>query len=98
MAVTDANRNVIERSEYEPYGQLHNRPITDGPGFTGHVQDALTGLTYMQQRYYDPGIGRFLSVDPVTALNSLVRTLTVTGTPETILIVSRILMVGAARQ
>jgi RHS repeat-associated protein len=31
------------------------------------VQDAMTGLTYMQQRYYDPMIGRFLSVDPVTA-------------------------------
>ncbi|HJS61845.1 MAG TPA: RHS repeat-associated core domain-containing protein, partial [Pseudolabrys sp.] len=33
----------------------------------GHVQDAQTGLTYMQQRYYDPQIGRFLSMDPVTA-------------------------------
>lgn len=67
IAVTDANRVVIERSEYEPYGKLLNRPLTDGPGFTGHVQDAATGLTYMQQRYYDPVVGRFLSVDPVTA-------------------------------
>ncbi|WP_288128232.1 RHS repeat-associated core domain-containing protein, partial [Thiomonas sp.] len=25
------------------------------------------GLVYMQQRYYDPGIGRFLSTDPVAA-------------------------------
>jgi RHS repeat-associated protein len=58
---------VIERSEYEPYGKLLNRPLTDGPGFTGHVQDAATSMTYMQQRYHDPGIGRFLSVDPVTA-------------------------------
>ena len=29
--------------------------------------DGATGLTYMQQRYYDPLLGRFLSVDPVTA-------------------------------
>jgi RHS repeat-associated protein len=29
--------------------------------------DGATGLTYMQQRYYDPQVGRFLSVDPVTA-------------------------------
>jgi RHS repeat-associated protein len=35
------------------------------------VQDAATGLTYMQQRYYDPLIGRFLSVDPVTAYSML---------------------------
>ncbi|WP_081683461.1 RHS repeat-associated core domain-containing protein [Arenimonas composti] len=37
-----------------------------GPGFTGHVVDAGSRLVYMQQRYYDPTIGRFLSVDPVT--------------------------------
>lgn len=67
VAVTDVNRNVIELSEYEPYGQVLNRAVKDGPGYTGHVEDAATGLTYMQQRYYDPGIGRFLSVDPVTA-------------------------------
>ncbi|WP_267105513.1 RHS repeat-associated core domain-containing protein [Xanthomonas sacchari] len=69
IAVTDASGNLIETSEYEPYGKLLNRPVTDGPGFTGHVQDAATGLTYMQQRYYDPNLGRFLSVDPV-AVNS----------------------------
>jgi RHS repeat-associated protein len=34
-------------------------------GFTGHVNDANTGLVYMQQRYYDPIAGRFLSTDPV---------------------------------
>ena len=67
IAITDASGAVIERSEYDPYGALLNRPITDGPGFTGHVQDAATGLTYMQQRYYDPLLGRFLSVDPVGA-------------------------------
>lgn len=67
VAITDAVGNVIERSEYEPYGRLLNRPLSDGPGYTGHVSDAQTGLSYMQQRYYDPGIGRFLSRDPVTA-------------------------------
>ncbi len=63
--VTDQNRNVLERREYEPYGFQLTPAIKDGPGYTGHVQDAATGLTYMQQRYYDPQIGRFLSVDPV---------------------------------
>lgn len=67
VAVTNSAGAVIERSVYEPYGQLINRPLTDGPGFTGHVQDAATGLTYMQQRYYDPQVGVFLSVDPVAA-------------------------------
>ncbi len=67
VAVTDANKNIIQRSEYEPYGVLLNRPMTDGPGYTGHVADSATGMTYMQQRYYDPQIGRFLSMDPVAA-------------------------------
>jgi RHS repeat-associated protein len=70
VAVTDAGRVVIERSEYEPYGKLLNRPLADGPGYTGHVSDAATGLSYMQQRYCDPTIGRCLSVDPVTAYDS----------------------------
>lgn len=67
IAVTDAAKAIVETFEYEPYGQLVNGTLKDGPGFTGHVQDAATGLTYMQQRYYDASIGRFLSVDPVMA-------------------------------
>jgi len=67
IAVTGANKAILERSEYEPYGQVVNATAKDGPGFTGHVLDAATGMNYMQQRYYDPQIGRFLSVDPVTS-------------------------------
>ena len=67
VAETDANRNVLERREYEPYGQQLAPAVKNGPGYTGHVQDASTGLVYMQQRYYDPTIGTFLSVDAVTA-------------------------------
>jgi RHS repeat-associated protein len=65
VAQTGANRAVLERSEYEPYGRLMDRPIDDRIGFTGHMQDTQTGLTYMQQRYYDPVAGVFLSADPV---------------------------------
>ncbi|PJK07713.1 hypothetical protein CO610_08740 [Lysobacteraceae bacterium NML95-0200] len=64
---TNAARNAIETSQYEPYGRLVNRANNNRPGYTGHVQDSATGLTYMQQRYYDPQLGLFLSSDPVTA-------------------------------
>jgi len=70
IAVTDANKVVIETTEYEPYGAQVAGPVKDGPGYTGHVQDVATGLTYMQQRYYDPQAGLFLSVDPVDAYGS----------------------------
>ncbi len=70
IAVTDASGAVTERSFYEPYGELRNRPLGDGIGYAGHVADSVNDLSYMQQRYYDPSIGVFLSVDPVTALEN----------------------------
>jgi RHS repeat-associated protein len=65
VAMTDANRNVIERTQYAPYGQVLNRPEHDGPGYTGHEEDSATGLTNMQQRYAWKVIGRMISIDPV---------------------------------
>lgn len=35
-----------------------------GPGYSGHVKDEDTQLIYMQARYYDPEVGRFLSAEP----------------------------------
>jgi RHS repeat-associated protein len=67
IAVTDQAGTVIERNDYEPYGAVIGNPSYQGIGYTGHVQDAATKLTYMQQRYYDPQVGLFLSIDPVTA-------------------------------
>lgn len=47
--------------------------VVDKPGYTGHIEDRDLDLTYMQQRYYDPVIGRFYSNDPVgfTASNPM---------------------------
>jgi RHS repeat-associated protein len=70
VAVTNEAGSVIERNDYEPYGAIIGKPNKSGIGYTGHVMDGDTGLTYMQQRYYDQSIGRFLSVDPVTANSS----------------------------
>ena len=70
VAVTNQAGTVIERNDYEPYGAVIGKPNYQGIGYTGHVQDGATGLTYMQQRYYDPQVGLFLSVDPVTAYSN----------------------------
>jgi RHS repeat-associated protein len=66
VAKSDKNGNLISgsRTRYEPYGATA-AGATPTIGFTGHVNDANTGLVYMQQRYYDPYAGRFLSTDPV---------------------------------
>ena len=67
VAVTNEAGAVIERNDYEPYGAIIGKPAYNGIGYTGHMMDGATSLTYMQQRYYDESIGRFLSVDPVGA-------------------------------
>lgn len=67
MTETDSTGNVIKRTAYEPYGGVIGGNLQNGPGFTGHVGDAVTGLNYMQQRYYDSQLGIFISADPVAA-------------------------------
>ena len=67
VAMTNAAGAVVERTNYDPYGGAIGK-VVDGVGYTGHVMDGSTGLTYMQQRYYDQGIGRFLSVDPISSI------------------------------
>lgn len=66
IAVTDTAGQVVERTDYQPYGSPIGKTV-DGIGYTGHAMDGATGLTYMQQRYYDQDLGRFLSIDPVAA-------------------------------
>ncbi|WP_427454737.1 RHS repeat-associated core domain-containing protein [Litorimonas sp. WD9-15] len=49
---------------------MHPDATDDQGDYTGHIRDRKTGLTYMQARYQDPLIGRFLSIDPVTFLDT----------------------------
>lgn len=67
LAKADGSGTIIATYDYAPYGTAvaSMSPAPDGPGYTGHVNDPDSGLVYMQARYYDPGVGRFLSVDPV---------------------------------
>jgi RHS repeat-associated protein len=66
IARTNASGVLLSRTTHEPYGATASGTEPIAIGFTGHVHDADTALVYMQQRYYDPIAGRFLSVDPVT--------------------------------
>lgn len=70
VARTDSTGAIIERERSYSFGQALDGSKREAPGFTGHMEDPGTGLVYMQQRYYDPAIGRFLSVDPVGPLDN----------------------------
>jgi len=67
VAATTTGGSVQWREDYTPYGEERQDPAANDndESFTGHIKDDATGLTYMQARYFDPVIGRFLSGDPV---------------------------------
>jgi RHS repeat-associated protein len=65
LAEADSSGNISAVFEYTPFGALVKGTAPSGPGFTGHVNDVDSALVYMQARYYDPSMGRFLAIDPL---------------------------------
>lgn len=64
IAESNSAGAITSSSVYQPFGERVGGQKV-GVGFTGHLEDPDIELTYMQQRYYDPVIGRFYSNDPV---------------------------------
>jgi RHS repeat-associated protein len=63
--LTDADGNVTDTYTYSAYGELvASSDSTDQPYlYNGEQFDPAAGAYYQRQRYYDPGIGRFMSRD-----------------------------------
>ena len=67
VVATDATGAVVWKETYRPYGQAYlnsSAASTERIGFSGKPYDRSTGLSYVGARYYDPFVGRFLSIDP----------------------------------
>lgn len=68
VALTDSSGNVVRSYAYDPWGRP-TRTEETGPAnpflFVGREYDTETGLYYLRARYYDPGVGRFISADPL---------------------------------
>ncbi len=76
--VTDQSANVVARHDYVPYGEEIFPPYagrtapfgnTDyvNPRFTGQMRDTENLLDFFNARYFGPGLGRFVSPDPMNA-------------------------------
>lgn len=66
--ITDTSGTLTRASTYRPWGEeleevLVGGSMPESKGWIGERYDAETGLTYLNARYYDPLLGRFLQPD-----------------------------------
>jgi RHS repeat-associated protein len=68
IASVNATSGDVHRRLYSPYGdeRFSSGPPTSDRGFLNQETDT-TGLSYLNNRYYDNQTGVFLSVDPLVA-------------------------------
>ena len=67
MRIVNASGAVIASYDYDPYGKVISATGTlaniNPLRYRGYVYDQETGFYYLQSRYYDPAVGRFLNAD-----------------------------------
>lgn len=69
--LTNATGATEWTDSYEPYGAIHSETKNDPSAPTNLMKFAAeyndpTGLYYLRRRQYDPNLGRFAQVDPVS--------------------------------
>ena len=80
ISITDAQGNELVEYEYDEWGKLiltradnqSNESIANiNPiRYRGYYYDTETGYYYLQSRYYDPGLGRFISADDFSYIDA----------------------------
>ncbi len=67
MRIVNASGTVFATYEYDPYGKVVSATGTlanvNPLRYRGYVYDTETGFYYLQSRYYDPAIRRFINAD-----------------------------------
>ena len=69
----DAASGTVTKQRYYPYGGIRGTAgsAPTDKGWIGQRKDDSTGLQYLNARYYDPTIGRFLATDPLADLSTV---------------------------
>ena len=67
VQIVDSSGNSVANYEYDPYGKVISATGTlaevNPIRYRGYYYDHETGLYYLQSRYYDPAIARFIGAD-----------------------------------
>ena len=78
IRLIDGSNNTVVEYSYDSWGRqisctgtLATTLGAQNPfRYRGYVYDTDTGLYYLQTRYYDPEVGRFINADMMSALKS----------------------------
>ena len=78
IAITNANAEVVARYKYDAWGVPAIKQDTSGCQiatinpfrYRGYYYDEEIDLYYLQSRYYDAGVGRFISSDEASIFNN----------------------------
>lgn len=63
--LTNQGGTVVEKTTYEPYGEVKLGGTKTKFQYTGQEKDSETGLNYYDARFYNSHIQRFIQPDPV---------------------------------
>ena len=67
MRIVNASGTVVASYDYDPYGKVISATgslaAVNPLRYRGYVYDTETGFYYLQSRYYDPEIGRWINAD-----------------------------------
>ena len=67
VRIVNSSRSVVASYTYDPWGKIISSSGTladiNPLRYRGYYYDSETGFYYLQSRYYDPAIGRFINAD-----------------------------------
>ncbi len=67
VRIVDGSRSTVASYTYDPWGKIISSSGTladiNPLRYRGYYYDSETGFYYLQSRYYDPEIGRFINAD-----------------------------------
>ena len=74
MSIVNGSGTVVASYQYDPFGNLvSTEPAANSIGainplrYRGYVYDTESRLYYLQSRYYDPKVGRFINADALVS-------------------------------
>ena len=71
IAITDSNKNIVAEYRYDPWGKVLNEDNLTAIGnlnpfrYRSYYYDSDIKMYYLQSRYYDADVGRFINCDDV---------------------------------